>query len=130
MIHYKFSGLPLITLCLVLLLCSCQKRESNQLPDPLAAGWNGASVCEVLSEDSELRVLRCTFPPGVGHERHYHPKHVGYTVKGSKFRMTDSSGTREVNVPTGYTFKNDFIEWHEVLNIGTDTAIFLIIEPK
>ena len=44
--------------------------------------------------------------------------------------MTDPSGTREVNVPTGYTFKNDFIEWHEVLNIGTDTAVFLIIEPK
>ena len=47
------------------------------LPDPLQAGWNGAQVCERLHEDGDQRVLRCTFPPGVGHERHFHPPHFG-----------------------------------------------------
>jgi hypothetical protein len=33
-------------------------------------------------------------------------------------------------VPTGYSFSNEGISWHEVLNIGDETAVFLIIETK
>ncbi len=111
-----------------LLLVSC--KSDNTLPDPLKAGWNGSSVCEVVVDNDKVRTLKCTFAPGVGHERHYHAAHYGYTIAGSKFRMTDSTGTREVDVPTGYSFYNDKIEWHEVLNIGDCTAVFLIVEPK
>jgi len=107
---------------------SCNHKQT--LPDPLAAGWNNESVCEVLEENDKVRALKCTFPPGVGHERHYHASHFGYTLAGSKFRITDTTGTREVNVPTGTNFYNEGIEWHEVLNIGDSTAVFLIIEPK
>ncbi|MEO1515392.1 MAG: cupin domain-containing protein [Bacteroidota bacterium] len=115
-------------LLLSILLFSCQANES--LPDPLEAGWKGEKVCEVLVDNEKVRALRCVFPPGVGHERHYHPAHFGYTLVGSKFRITDTTGTREVNVPTGYEFYNERIEWHEVLNVGDSTAVFLIIEPK
>ena len=112
-------------------LIGCAKPEANtDLPDPLEAGWKGESVCEVLEESEKLRVLKCTFPPGVGHERHYHSEHFGYTLVGGKFRITDETGTREVDVPTGYSFYNKEIVEHEVLNIGDSTAIFLIIEPK
>ncbi|MGJ8667148.1 MAG: cupin domain-containing protein [Patiriisocius sp.] len=104
--------------------------EKNTLKDPLQAGWNNQSVCEVVEENDKVRVLQCTFAPGVGHERHYHAAHFGYTVKGSKFRIKDTTGTREVNVPTGYKFYNEGIDWHEVLNIGDSTAVFLIMEPK
>jgi quercetin dioxygenase-like cupin family protein len=104
--------------------------EESTLPDPLEAGWKGQSVCEVLEDNDKVRVLRCTFPPGVGHERHFHAPHFGYTVSGSKFRITDTTGTREVDVPAGYSFSNERIEWHEVLNIGKDTGVFLIIEQK
>ena len=104
--------------------------SKNSLPDPLAAGWQGEAVCEVLKENDKMRALRCTFPPGIGHERHYHPAHFGYTVKGGTFRITDAKGTREVAVPTGSSFYNEKIEWHEVLNIGDSTAVFLILEPK
>jgi quercetin dioxygenase-like cupin family protein len=104
--------------------------EKPDLPDPLEAGWKGQSVCEVLEDNAKVRVLRCAFPPGVGHERHYHAAHFGYTLSGSKFRITDSSGTREVQVPTGYSFYNERIEWHEVLNIGDSTGVFLIVEHK
>jgi quercetin dioxygenase-like cupin family protein len=113
---------------LLLLTLSCQQKPA--LEDPLEAGWKGEAVCEVMKENKALRVLKCTFPPGVGHERHYHAQHFGFTVKGSQFRITDASGTREVDVPTGSDFFNEKIEWHEVLNIGSDTAVFLIMESK
>lgn len=106
----------------------CQRQ--NPLPDPLQAGWKNQPVCEVLQDNPDLRVLKCTFPPGVGHERHYHDPYVGYTIAGSRFRMTDTTGVREVDVPTGSSFSSDRIAWHEVLNIGDSTAIFLIIESK
>ena len=102
----------------------------QELPDPLEAGWKGEKVCEVLVENESVRTLRCTFPPGIGHEKHYHTKHVGYTLKGGTFRITDAKGTREVTIPEGYTFYNEEVPWHEVLNIGNDTAVFLIVEPK
>jgi quercetin dioxygenase-like cupin family protein len=117
-----FLGFTLLT------LLSCQ--ADLNLPDPLEAGWMGKKVCKILTENDKLRTLQCTFPPGVGHERHFHPEHFGYTLKGSKFRIKDTTGIREVDVPTGYNFYNQSIEWHEVLNIGDSTAIFLIVEPK
>ncbi|MBU2922916.1 cupin domain-containing protein [Winogradskyella psychrotolerans] len=109
-------------------LSNCKNK--NPLPDPLEAGWKGNAVCEVLEDNKELRVLKCTFEPGVGHEKHYHNPHVGYTLVGGKFRITDHTGTREVNVPTGYTFSKDSITSHEVLNIGETTSVYLIMEYK
>ncbi len=115
---------------IALSLYSCNNKNKTILPDPLQAGWQGQSVCEVLEENKELMVLKCTFEPGVGHERHYHNPHFGYTLAGGKFRITDTTGTREVNVPTGYNFKKEEITTHEVLNIGETTAVFLIMEYK
>ncbi|WP_405576187.1 cupin domain-containing protein [Winogradskyella sp. Asnod2-B02-A] len=112
----------------IVLLSSCNNQ--NALPDPLEAGWKGEAVCEVIEENNELRVLKCTFEPGVGHEKHYHNPHVGYTLVGGKFRITDHTGTREVDVPTGYTFRKDSITSHEVLNIGETTSVYLIMEFK
>ncbi len=102
----------------------------TSLPDPLAAGWKGEPVCEVLLENDKVRTMKCSFPPGVGHERHYHKAHFGYALSGSRFRITDQKGVREVDVPTGSHFYNEGIEWHEVLNIGDSLAVFLIMEPK
>ena len=116
----------------LLLFFICCKPETTvpDLPDPYEAGWKGKKVCEILQDNATLRVLKCTFPPGVGHEKHYHKKHFGYTLTGSKFRITTTDGIREVNVPTGSDFSNEDISTHEVLNIGDTTAVFLIIEPK
>ena len=118
----------LLFVSVLLFTFNCENKTN--LPDPLEAGWNGQTVCKVLEENKELRVLKCTFPPNVGHEKHYHNPHFGYTLAGGKFRITDTTGTREVDVPTGYNFKNDSITQHEVLNIGKTTAVFLIMEYK
>ena len=111
-----------------LLITSC--KSIKKLPDPLEAGWKETKVCKVLKENDKIRTLKCVFPPGIGHEKHFHAAHFGYTITGSKFRITDKTGTREINVPTGYDFYNKKIEWHNVLNIGDSTAIFLIVEHK
>ena len=103
---------------------------NEQLPDPLQAGWQSTKVCEKLREDEALRVLRCTFPPGVGHERHYHARHFGYVLQGGRMRITDANGERELEIKTGATWNSDGIAWHCALNIGTTTAIYLIVEPK
>ena len=109
-------------------LWGCESKTT--LPDPLEAGWEGEKVCEVIEDSDHLRVLRCTFPPGVGHEKHYHDRHFGYTLAGSTFIITDTTGTRVVDIPSGYSFSNEKVDWHEVVNTGDSTAVFLIVEPK
>ncbi len=122
------SSAALTCLFSLLVLAGC--ASVPRLPDPLHAGWMGASVCETLHNDSHQRVLRCTFPPSVGHERHYHARHFGYVITGGRMRITDSSGTRDVDLATGSSFTSEGIAWHEVVNIGNSTTVFLIIEPK
>lgn len=112
----------------LLLFAGC--KTTSKLPDPLEAGWKGEKVCEVAHETDKLRVLKCTFPPKVGHEKHYHKPHFGYTLKGSTFQIKNNKGVRVVKVKTGTQFSKDVISEHEVLNIGDSTAVFLIVETK
>lgn len=107
-----------------------QVASPYALPTPLEAGWKGAPVCELLFENDDMRTARCTFPPGVGHDRHYHPPHFGYIIEGGVMQITDKDGTREQPTPTGATWWSDGVEWHEALNIGETRTIYLIVEPK
>lgn len=102
----------------------------NRLPDALAAGWQGKPVCVVLQQDAVHRLLRCTFPPGVGHERHYHPAHFGYALSGGTMRITDARGTRVQHLKTGSDYASKGTPWHEVVNIGTTTVEYLIFEQR
>lgn len=112
---------------------ACTTTPSNPLaalPDPLAAGWQGKPVCEKLHDDAQQHILRCTFAPGVGHERHYHAPHFGYALVGGKARIIDASGTREVSFATGSSSAKADASWHEIVNIGDTTIVYLIVEPK
>ncbi len=104
--------------------------DTTALPDPLAAGWHGRPVCEKLREDEAMRVLRCTFAPGVGHERHQHPRHFGYALLGGRMRITDAKGTRDVEIKAGSSFSSEGVPWHEVINIGDTVVQYLIVEPR
>ena len=115
---------------IALFALAAASAEPAKLPDPLAAGWGGRPVCERLHEDEHQRVLRCSFLPGVGHERHFHAPHFGYALSGGKMRITDPSGTREVDLKSGSHFTSGGTPWHEVLNIGDTTVAYLIVEPK
>lgn len=100
------------------------------LPGPLEAGWQGRKVCERLFENAEVRALRCTFPPGVGHERHFHARHWGYIEQGGTMRITTAAGTTERVLQSGSQWWSDGVEWHEAVNIGSTTAVYVIVEPK
>ena len=122
------KNLYLLIIIIIIALLSCKPTQT--LPDPLQAGWKGQKVCKVLSETKKQRILKCTFAPGVGHEKHYHKPHFGYTLKGSTFKITDTNGTKTVNVKTGTTWSKYNKTQHEVLNVGDSTSVFLIVEQK
>ena len=111
--------------------CASTSAHIAPLPMALCAGWEGERVCEVLQEDTQIRVLRCTFPPGVGHEMHYHPPHFGYVLEGnSVMRITTADGVVDRPVRTGAPFSNDAEIQHAALNIGEEMTRYLIVEKK
>jgi quercetin dioxygenase-like cupin family protein len=105
--------------------------RSADLPDALAAGWKGQKTCELLGEYEQVRVLRCTFPPGVGHERHTHAKgDFGYVLSGGKMQVTSAKGTEVSEDKVGDHWVSGPIEWHEAVNVGDTTLTYLIVEMK
>ncbi len=118
-------------LALVAFACANASAQVAPLPMALCAGWEHERVCEVLEEDAQIRVLRCTFPPGVGHEMHYHPPHFGYVLEGnSVMRITTASGVVDRPVRAGTSFSSDVEIQHAALNVGAETTRYLIIEKK
>ena len=125
--------MPTLALPLLLFLSAAAQQsvsEADALPEAFEAGWQGRDTCEQLFENDGIRVGRCTFPPGIGHERHWHPRHWGYILSGGTMRITDANGTTERSFETGGSWWSDGVAWHEAVNIGNTTAVYLIIEPK
>lgn len=114
---------------LSLALSPASARE-KPLPTALEAGWEGERVCALHHETETHRVLRCSFPPGVGHEDHFHPAHYGYALSGGTMRITDERGTRTVRLETGSHYSSDGTPWHSVVNIGDTTVTYLIVEER
>ena len=113
---------------LVVAGCTTPSASEEPLPSALEAGWEGKRVCELQHQVETHRVLRCTFPPGMGHERHYHPAHWGYALSGGTMQLTDGEQTRTATIATGSSYSSDGVEWHEVVNVGDTTVTYLIIE--
>ena len=124
------SGLFLIALAACSARSAAPASPGHALPSAFEAGWKGHKVCELLFENDSMRAARCTFPPGVGHERHYHPPHWGYILEGSTMRITSAAGTTDRVLKAGTSWWSDGIAWHEPVNIGTTTGIYVIVEPK
>ena len=102
----------------------------KSLPHAAEAGWEGEETCEILQDNEDVCPFKCTFPPGIGHEKHFHPPHFGYILEGGKMRITDETGTREQETPAGATWWSDGVDWHETVNIGQTTTSYIIVEPK
>ena len=103
--------------------------HAAELPHAFDAGWDGQKTCTVLFEDESVRVGRCVFPPGVGHEKHFHNPHFGYVLEGSTLRIIDDGGERTVTTEAGGTWSTDTVTVHEAVNIGATTTSYLIVEP-
>jgi len=115
---------------LPLLQAVAQADSAEGLPHGFDAGWQGQKTCAVLYETETVRVGQCSFPPGTGHEKHYHNPHFGYVLEGSTMRVLDQTGEREVVAETGSTWSTSTVTIHEAINIGTTTARYLIVEPR
>ncbi len=109
---------------------SAMAVPDRSLPSAFDAKWRGNTVCEPLFENARMRAARCTFPPGGGHERHSHPPHWGYIVAGGTMRITDAGGTNVRDLKSGASWWSDGIAWHEAVNIGNTTSVYIIVEPK
>ena len=104
--------------------------EIPDLPEAFDAGWQGAKTCELLYQTETVRVGRCSFPPGIGHEKHFHYPHFGYVLEGGTLRITDADGNVEaVQTVTGDNWSTSSITVHEAMNIGETTTRYLIVEP-
>ena len=104
--------------------------QAAAYPDPVEAGWKGEAVCELLQDDAAIRVLRCSFQPGQGHEWHTHEPHWGYTLEGGRQKITDENGTRIIDVPTGATWRRIEPYTHQAENVGETMTSYIIVEPK
>lgn len=123
---------PMRTALLIVALLGAERAaaiDTTGLPHAFDAGWRGHKTCELLYEDASVRVARCDFPPGVGHEKHYHNPHFGYVLAGSTLRLVDARGEREVTTESGSTWSTAEITVHEAVNIGDATTSYLIVEP-
>jgi len=55
----------------------------------------------VLFEDAQIRVSRCTLPPGTAQVCHSRPSYVYYALSGGKAEVKDEKGTRKADLATG-----------------------------
>jgi len=123
--------MKILTLLLPLVMAApfSEAQTDPDLPHAFDAGWAGQKTCTVVFEDQSMRVARCVFPPGVGHEKHYHNPHFGYVLEGSTLRIVDSRGERTVTTEAGGSWSTDSVTVHEAVNIGDTTTSYLIVEP-
>src|SRR5262244_4431547 len=56
---------------------------AEDVPDALSVEWQGQKPCEKLFEDDQVRISRCSFPPGATHVCHSHPAYLFYVLSGS-----------------------------------------------
>jgi len=128
-----WQPLSVATACVLVVIANGPAQAEPPAP-PLPSGfdakWHGQTVCEPLFENAAMRAARCTFPPGGGHDRHFHPPHWGYIIAGGTMRITDANGTRVRDLKSGSTWWSDGIAWHEAVNVGTTTSVYIIVEPK
>ena len=120
-----------VLLCaLTLLPVSLSASDAPELPHAFDAGWEGQKTCELMYENESVRVARCIFPPGVGHERHYHNPHFGYVLEGGTLSIRDAGGERTVATEANSSWSTTERTVHEAVNIGDTTTSYVIVEPR
>lgn len=100
------------------------------VPDGLSVEWQGKKPCEKVYEDAQIRVARCTFPPGAVHVRHSHPGYLTCSLSEGKGQVEDAKDKRLVDFHADKCTNSVPIPWHELTNVGDTTLNFLVIERK
>jgi quercetin dioxygenase-like cupin family protein len=122
--------LPVVLLGTALAATPLAAAWGDNSPDALSVEWQGQKPCEKAFEDAQIRIARCTFPPGSKHVHHSHPGYLSYVLSGGKTQIQDEKGTRQVEARTDTYTNSPPISWHELTNTGDTTLRYLIIERK
>jgi quercetin dioxygenase-like cupin family protein len=105
---------------------SVEKMQELILPEEVSP-----EVYKVLLENDDVKVLEVTFAPGQSDLMHEHGVLTYYGIKGGKLQNTLPDGTvREMEAPDGFVGHGDKIVKHQMKNVGTDTARFILVEHK
>jgi quercetin dioxygenase-like cupin family protein len=104
--------------------------QAAEVPNALTVEWEGKHPCEKLFEDAQVRVVRCTFPPGAVHVCHSDPSYLTYVVSGGQAQVQDDKGTRKIDVVAGAFTSVPPIPWHELTNVGETTLQYVVVEKK
>lgn len=120
----------LLLFALASLPVSLNASDATDLPHAFDAGWEGQKTCELMYENETVRVARCIFPPGIGHEKHYHNPHFGYVLEGGTLNIKDAGGERTVTTETNGSWSTTERTVHEAVNIGDTTTSYVIVEPR
>ncbi len=86
------AGACLVTPCFVM---------ADDVPDAPSVEWQGKKPCEKLFEDAQVRIARCTFPPGAMHLCHSHPAYFTYVLTGGQAQVENEKGTRKIDFAAG-----------------------------
>src|SRR6478736_9824364 len=122
--------LATVTVASLSLLAAPSAVMADDVPDALSVEWKGKHPCEKLFEDAQVRVARCTFPPGAMHVCQSHPSYLSFVVSGGQAQIQDEKGVRKVNVVAGALADVPPIPWHELTNVGDTTLQFVVVEKK
>ena len=123
-------GLGLAALGTAGILDAVEMAKADDVPDALSVEWQGKKPCEKLFDDAQIRVVRCTFPPGAVHVCHSHPGYLSYVVNGGQGQVQDEKGIRKIDVVAGALLDVPPTPWHEFANVGDTTIQFVVIEKK
>jgi len=123
-------GLGIAALATAGILDAVETAKADDVPDALSVEWQGKKPCEKLFDDAQVRVVRCTFPPGAVHVCHSHPGYLSYVVNGGQGQVQDEKGIRKIDVVSGALLDVPPTPWHEFANVGDTTIQFVVVEKK
>ena len=123
-------GLGIAALGTAGVLDAVEMAKADDVPDALSVEWQGKKPCEKLFDDAQVRVVRCTFPPGAVHVCHSHPGYLSYVVNGGQGQIQDEKGIRKIDVVSGALLDVPPTPWHEFANVGDTTIQFVVVEKK
>ncbi|WP_048709713.1 cupin domain-containing protein [Microvirga massiliensis] len=112
------------------LMVSPFAAQGEDVSDALSVEWQGQKPCEKFFEDAQIRIARCTFPPGAMHVRHSHPGYLAYVLSGGKGQFQDEKGTRQIEIRADTYTNSAPIPWHELTNVGDTTLRYIVVERK
>ena len=87
------------------------------------------NIYKVAFENERVRLLEVRMEPGAKSELHSHPNYLAYVLSGGKVRLTDASGTVELELHDGENLWRE-AEEHSAENVGTTELRALFFELK